>query len=135
MYILPSLGLFIIRLITGLTMIGHGTQKLFGWFGGPGLKGMGEGMKQMGMKNGLMMALFAGLSEAGGGVLFILGFLTPLASLLIVIPMIVAIQKVHLQNGFFSSNGGYEFPLNLLVVAIGVAVAGPGGWALDALIF
>lgn len=76
-----SLGIFIIRLVVGITMIGHGAQKLFGWFGGPGLQGMGKGFESMGMKNGVTMALLAGLSEFGGGVLFVLGLLTPLASL------------------------------------------------------
>lgn len=132
---LVSLGLLIIRLVAGLTMIGHGAQKLFGWFGGPGLQDMGKGFESMGMKNGVAMALLAGLAELGGGVLFILGFLTPLASLFIVIPMVVAIFQVHIKNGFFSSNGGIEFPLAILAMAVGIGLAGPGKWAIDTFIF
>lgn len=130
-----SLGLFIIRLVAGLIMIGHGTQKLFGWFDGPGLTEMGKGFESMGIKGGTTMALLAGLSEAGGGALFILGLLTPLASLLIVIPMVVAIFKVHIKNGFFGSNGGYEFPLAIVAVAVGIGLTGSGNWGIDTFIF
>src|SRR5699024_6159193 len=118
-----------------LSMMGHGSQKLFGWFKGPGLKGMAQGFASMGIKGGVPMAFLAGLSEFGGGVLFLLGLLTPLASLLIVIPMLVAVFKVHLSNGFFSDKGGYEYPLSHIGVAVGIALIGPGKWAIDALIF
>ncbi|GGJ82166.1 hypothetical protein GCM10007063_00770 [Lentibacillus kapialis] len=99
------------------------------------MQGMGKRFESMGMKNGVTMAFLADLSEIGGGVLFILGLLTPLASLLITIPMVVAIFKVHIKSGSFSSNGGYEFPLTKLSIAVGIDLADPGKWAIDTFTF
>lgn len=130
-----SIGLLIIRVVVGLTLMGHASQKLFGWFGGGGLKATGQGFESMGFKPGATMALLAGLSEFVGGGLFALGLLTPLASLLIFIPMAVATLKVHLPNGFWSSNGGVEYNLVIMAAAVGVAFTGAGNIAIDALIF
>jgi putative oxidoreductase len=130
-----NLGLLIIRLVIGVLFIGHGAQKLFGWFGGYGLKGTGGWFESIGMKPGVIMALFAGLAELIGGILFTLGLLTPLAGILIAGTMVMAIIKVHAQNGLWATSNGYEFNLTLLAVAIGVALIGPGQYALDAFIF
>ncbi|MFC7391415.1 DoxX family protein [Scopulibacillus cellulosilyticus] len=130
-----NLGLLIIRLVIGLSFIGHGTQKLFGWFGGHGIKGTGGFFESIGIKPGLAMAIMAGLSELVGGALFTLGFLTPLASLLIAVTMVAAIIKVHGKNGFWVTENGFEFNLILIVVAIGVALIGAGDYSLDGLIF
>ncbi|XXM70598.1 DoxX family protein [Lysinibacillus sphaericus] len=130
-----SLGLLIIRLVVGVLFIGHGAQKLFGWFGGHGLKGTGGWFDSIGMKPGVTLALFSGLSELVGGLLFALGLLTPLAGILIAGTMLMAIIKVHGQNGVWVTSNGYEYNLTLIAVAIGVALAGPGKYALDALIF
>lgn len=81
------------------------------------------------------MALMAGLSEVIGGLLFAFGLLTPLAALLIVGPMIVAIVKVHGQNGYWSDQGGIEYNLVLIAIAVGVALIGPGAYAVDAVLF
>jgi putative oxidoreductase len=81
------------------------------------------------------MALFAGLAELLGGLLFALGLLTPLAGILIAGTMVMAIVKVHAPNGLWATSNGYEFNLTLLAVAIGVALIGPGQYALDAFIF
>jgi putative oxidoreductase len=128
-------GLLIIRLVIGLSFIGHGAQKLFGWFGGYGLEGTGGWMESLGMKPGKAMALLAGLAEFVGGIFFVLGLLTPLAGIMIAITMLIAIVKVHYANGYWSTNNGYEYNLALLAVAIGLALAGPGKYALDAILF
>ncbi|WP_216700716.1 DoxX family protein [Priestia filamentosa] len=127
-----NVGLLIIRLVIGLLFVGHGAQKLFGWFGGHGLKGTGGWFESIGMKPGVKIALFAGLAELIGGILFVLGFLTPLAGIIIAGTMVMAIVKVHGPNGLWATDNGYEYNLTLLVVAIGVALTGPGQYALDA---
>jgi len=125
-----SIGLLIIRLVVGVLFIGHGAQKLFGSFGGYGLKGTGGWFESIGMKPGVTMALFAGLAELIGGILFVLGFLTPLAG-----TMVMAIVKVHGPNGLWATSNGYEYNLTLLAVAIGIALIGPGQYAVDAFLF
>ncbi|WP_282022802.1 DoxX family protein [Priestia flexa] len=130
-----SIGLLLIRLVIGLSFMAHGAQKLFGWFGGHGLKGTGGRFESIGMKPGARMALIAGLSELVGGALFAVGFLTPLAALMIAGTMLIAIIKVHGPNGYWSTQNGYEYNLTLLVVAISIAIIGPGYYAIDALIF
>ncbi|MEH7748844.1 DoxX family protein [Neobacillus drentensis] len=130
-----NIGLLIIRLVIGVLFIGHGAQKLFGWFGGYGLKGTGGWFESIGMKPGITMALFAGLSELVGGILFALGLLTPLAAILIAGTMVMAIIKVHASNGLWATSNGYEYNLTLLAVAIGIALIGPGQYALDAFLF
>lgn len=130
-----NIGLLLIRLVIGVLFVGHGAQKLFGWFGGYGLKGTGGWFESIGMKPGVTMALFAGLAELIGGILFALGLLTPLAGILIAGTMVMAIVKVHGPNGLWSTANGYEYNLTLLAVAIGIALIGPGHYALDALLF
>lgn len=130
-----DLGLLIIRLVIGLLFAAHGAQKLFGWFGGYGLAGTGGWMGSLGLKPGKTMALVAGLSELIGGVLLTIGFLTPLAALLIAGTMIMAIAKVHLPNGLWSTANGYEYNLVILAVVIGLALTGAGQYAFDALLF
>jgi putative oxidoreductase len=130
-----NLGLLIIRLVVGVLFIGHGAQKLFGWFGGYGLKGTGGWFESIGMKPGVTMALLAGLAELIGGILFAAGFLTPLAALLIAGTMIMAIVKVHAANGLWATSNGYEYNLTLVAVAIGIALTGPGKYALDIFFF
>ena len=130
-----NIGLLIIRLVIGLLFVGHGAQKLFGWFGGYRLKGTGGWFESIGMKPGITLALIAGLAEFVGGILFALGLLTPVAGILIAGTMAMAIIKVHAANGLWNTSNGYEFNLTLLAVAIGVALIGPGKYALDAFLF
>jgi putative oxidoreductase len=130
-----NIGLLIIRLVIGVLFMGHGAQKLFGWFGGYGLKGTGGWFESIGVKPGITMAVFAGLAELIGGILFALGLLTPLAGILIAGTMVMAIIKVHVPNGLWATSNGYEYNLTLLAVAIGIALIGPGQYALDALLF
>ncbi|WNF23441.1 DoxX family protein [Mesobacillus jeotgali] len=129
-----DLGLLIIRLVIGILFIGHGAQKLFGWFGGYGLKGTGGWFDSIGMKPGVTMALFAGLAELIGGILLGAGFLTPLAALMIAGTMLMAIIKVHAPNGLWSTANGYEYNLTLIAVTVGLALIGPGKYAIDAIL-
>jgi putative oxidoreductase len=132
---MEDLGLLIIRVIIGGLFIGHGAQKLFGWFGGYGLKGTGGWLESIGIKPGVPMALVAGLAEFGGGILFAIGLVTPIAALLIVATMVVSIVKVHGANGLWVTQNGYEYNLTLIAVAIGIAFIGPGQYAVDALLW
>jgi putative oxidoreductase len=125
-----NLGLLIMRLVVGLTFMGHGAQKLFGWFGGYGPKGTGGWLESIGVKPGILMAVLAGLSELVGGALFAAGVGVTLASILIVLTMLVAIVKVHAPNGYWVDKGGFEYNLILMAVAIGVALIGPGAYVL-----
>lgn len=128
-----ALGLLIIRLVVGLSFMAHGAQKLFGWFGGYGPKGTGGWMESIGIKPGVAMAVMAGLMEFVGGALFAAGLGTVFASLLIVMTMVVAIVKVHGQNGYWATAGGYEYNLLLIAIAVGVALTGGGAYSVDAL--
>ncbi|TQR43659.1 DoxX family protein [Paenibacillus popilliae] len=127
-------GLLIIRLVIGLTMMGHGAQKLFGWFGGYGIKGTGGWFESIGMRPGPFMALMAGLTELAGGLLFGLGFLTWLGAAFIIGTMLVAIVKVHGANGYWVTSNGIEYNVMLIAAAIGVALIGAGSLSLDALL-
>jgi putative oxidoreductase len=129
-----SLGLLIIRLVVGITFMGHGAQKLFGWFGGHGIKGTGGFFESIGIKPGVTMAILAGLAEFIGGAMFALGLFTPIAALLIAGTMVVAIVKVHGPNGYWITQNGFEYNLMLIAVAIGVLLIGPGQYSLDAVI-
>jgi putative oxidoreductase len=130
-----GLGLLIVRLVIGLLFVGHGAQKLFGWFGGYGPKGTGGWMESIGIKPGVAMAVMAGLMELIGGLLFAAGLFTPVAAVLIALTMLVAIFKVHGPNGIWATSNGYEYPLVLLAVAVGVALTGAGAYSLDALMY
>ena len=128
-----SYGLLLLRVVVGGTMFSHGAQKLFGWFGGHGLRGTAGFFEALGWRMPLAMAFLAGLAETSG-VAFALGLLTPLAALGIAVVMLNAIFVVHWRNGFFNSNGGVEFPLTLATVAAAVAATGPGRFSIDRLI-
>jgi putative oxidoreductase len=123
-------GILFLRVVVGLLLFAHGTQKLFGWWGGGGPRATAGFFGQLGFRPPLAMALTAGVSETAG-VLFALGFLTPFAALLMASTMVVAIGSVHWKNGLWSSAGGYEFNLVLWTVAIAVAASGPGRFSID----
>ena len=126
-----QLGFTAFRAVIGATMFAHGAQKLFGWFGGPGLDRLAGGFDSMGLKPGKRMALAAGVSEAGGGALLATGFLTPLGSAATIGVMSQAIRTVHKPKGFFNTEGGYEFNLTLIAAAVALADRGPGPISLD----
>jgi putative oxidoreductase len=125
-----NIGLLIIRLVVGLLFMGHGTQKLFGWFGGYGLKGTGGWLESIGVKPGVLAALLAGLAELIGGALFAAGVFTPLGAALIVVTMLVAIITVHGKNGLWATSNGFEYNLVLIALAVGIALIGPGAYVL-----
>lgn len=129
-----ALALLIIRLVLGITMMAHGAQKLFGWFGGYGPKGTGGWLESLGIKPGVAMAVLAGLAEFGGGLLVAAGLFTPVGAALLILTMIVAIASVHAKNGFWSTAGGYEYNLLLIAVAVGLILSGAGAYSLDALL-
>jgi len=127
-----DIGLLLLRLTVRLTIAAHGTQKLFGWFGGPGLDATGQFFAMLGFHPGRHHALVAGLAETGGGLLLALGLLTPVASALVFSVMLVAAVTVHIKKGFFAQNGGYEYTLVPDIAALTVAFTGPGSLSLDA---
>ena len=128
---LMALGLLILRLVVGLTMAGHGAQKLFGWWGGPGITGWTHSVQKLRIRPAEPWAWIAALSEFGGGLLLALGLLSPLGSLAITGAMLVAIATVHLPRGFWVTKGGFEFNLTLIAAAVTLALTGPGAYSLD----
>jgi putative oxidoreductase len=123
-----SYGILLIRIVVGLAFVGHGTQKLFGWFGGGGPKGTGAFFGSKGYRFPVLMAVAAGLCEAGGGTLLALGFVTPLAGALLATVMINAIVSVTLKKAFML---GSELELAYLTVAVGLAAIGGGRFSID----
>ena len=132
---LSSIGLFILRLVLGLVLAAHGSQKLFGLFGGHGIKGTGGWLESIGIKPGALFATFAGLGEFLGGLGVAVGLLTPIAAAGIVIVMLVATFSVHVKKGLWNTDGGYEYPLLIIVAALALALTGPGSISLDAILF
>lgn len=126
-------GLLILRVVLGLLLVGHGSQKLFGLFGGHGPQGTGGFFHSIGFRPGRPMALVAGVSEAGAGLLLALGFVTPVAAAAIVGTLFVA-SSVHWKNGLWGQNGGFELALVYAVAAVALAFTGPGGFSLDNLV-
>jgi putative oxidoreductase len=123
-----SYGLLLLRVFVGVAFFGHGTQKLFGWWGGYGPQGTGGFFASLGYRNGVLMAVLAGLAEAGGGTLLAFGLLTPFACALIGVVMLNAIFSVTLKRAFMA---GSELELAYLVTAISLAAIGPGRFSLD----
>ncbi len=128
-----NFGRLLLRVSVGGFFVGHGTQKLFGWFGGNGLEATGQMFEQgLGLRPGKRHALAAGAAEAGGGALLLLGAATPIAASLITATMITAIQRVHLSKGPWVTNGGYEYNVVLIAAALVLAETGPGSPSIDA---
>ncbi len=123
-----------LRLPIGITFMAHGAQKLFGWFGGYGLEGTGQWMASIGLTPGYLMALMAGSSEFFGGLLLIIGLLIRPTSAVLAFTMLMAIVTVHLDNGLFMSNNGYEFGLALLAATVSLAISGAGKLSIDSMI-
>ena len=129
-----NLSSLLLRLTAGVIFIAHGAQKLFGLFGGYGLEGTGQWMASIGLEPGYLMALAAGSAEFFGGIALLLGLLTRPAALALAVTMVVAIFTVHIQNGLFMDNNGYEFGLALFAIAIALVLNGGGKLSLDRII-
>ena len=120
-----------LRLPVAIIFMAHGAQKLFGWFGGYGLEGTGQWMASIGLEPGYLMALGAGSAEFLGGLALLIGLLTRPAAVALAFTMIVAIVTVHIDNGLFMSNNGYEFGLALLAASVSLALSGGGRFSVD----
>jgi putative oxidoreductase len=125
--------LLIARLFIGLGLAAHGAQKLFGWFGGYGLKGTGGFFEGLGYKPGTFFAFAAGAGEFVGGLLTALGLGGPIGPALIILVMLVAMFTVHWGHGFFVTSNGVELPLMNIAGSLVIAIAGPGPYSVDAL--
>lgn len=130
-----TLGSTVIRGVIGPLFVGHGTQKLFGWFGGHGLEGTGGYFESLGLRPGRKHATAAGMAEAVGGALLTLGAMTPLATTMISGTMVTAIRKAHGSNGPWVTEGGYEYNLVVLAAMTALADRGPGRLSVDAALF
>jgi putative oxidoreductase len=120
-----------IRIGAGLTFAAHGSQKLFGWFGGYGLEGTAGWMESIGLAPGLLMAGLAGGAEFFAGLLLVVGLLVRPAALVLAVTMLVAIITVHLENGFFMATNGFEYALVLLVISATLVIRGAGSASID----
>ncbi|MEI8634019.1 DoxX family protein [Vibrio sp. PP-XX7] len=121
-----ALSALILRVPVGIIFMAHGSQKLFGMFGGYGLTGTGQWMTSIGLEHGYLMAFLAGCGEFFGGLALVLGLLIRPAALVTAFTMIVAILSVHISHGLFASNNGYEYALTLLVASLSLAFQGLG---------
>lgn len=126
-----SVGQLALRIPVGIIFAAHGSQKLFGWFGGYGLEATGQWMATIGLNPGYQLAFLAGSAEFFGGLALILGLLVRPAAAVLAFTMIVAIFAVHIGNGLFMSNNGYEFGLALLAASVALAIQGSGAYAVD----
>lgn len=125
-------GLLIARMVFGLLMAAHGTQKLFGWFGGYGLAGTGGFFEQLGFRPGKFFAATAASTEIAAGLLIAFGLLGPLGPALVISVMIVAMATVHWQHGLFAQSNGIEVPLLYAAAAVALALTGFGAYSMDA---
>ncbi|MFL6238439.1 MAG: DoxX family protein [Actinomycetes bacterium] len=123
--------MLVLRLVVGGLFVGHGLQKMFGWFGGPGLDGMAGALDSMGYRPAKRHALLAATTEVGGGALLVLGLFTPLAAAAIIGMMLNATLAVHRQNGLWVTNNGFEYPLVLGAAAFAIALCGAGAVSID----
>ena len=123
-----------LRVPVGLILAAHGAQKLFGWFGGYGLEGTGQWLASIGLEPGYLMALLAGGAEFFGGLALVLGLLTRPAAVVAAFTMLVAIFAVHIGNGLFMANIGYEYALTLFAATVALAIQGAGRFSVDNLL-
>lgn len=127
-------GLTVLRIFVGIIFVAHGGQKLFGLFGGYGLAGTAQYMESLGLTPGYLMAMLSGGTEFFGGLALIIGLLTRPAAALLAVMLLVAIVSVHIGNGLFLANDGYEFALALLGAVSAVLIEGAGKLSADSVI-
>jgi putative oxidoreductase len=126
-----DLALLVLRVVIGLLFVGHGSQKLFGVFGGAGLKGTADVFDALRLRPGRLHASAGGASELVGGALLALGLVTPVGAALVIAVMVAAVAAVHLPKGIWNADGGYEYNLVTIAAAFALAAVGPGRWSLD----
>lgn len=126
-----NLATLVLRLVVGGLMTGHGAQKLFGSFGGPGMEGTTGFMEMLGLKPGRPWAQAAGASEFGGGLLTLLGLLNPLGPLGIIGSMAMAARTAHGDKPIWVTEGGAELPVTNIAAATALMLAGPGKYSFD----
>ncbi|TME28104.1 MAG: DoxX family protein [Chloroflexi bacterium] len=131
---MASLGLLLLRAVTGFFLMGHGAQKLFGAFGGRGLEGTAASFEGLGIKPGWLWARIAGTSEVAGGTLTALGLFSPLGPIIAIAPMVVAWRKGHGDKPIWVNKGGAELPATNLTIACALILTGPGAFSLDRLL-
>jgi putative oxidoreductase len=129
-----DLALLIVRIVLGVIFIIHGGQKLFSWYSGPGIKGVSQWLTSFEVAHPTPLAWMVALSEFGGGLLVLLGLLTPLGAAITISVMLVAIVQVHAKNGFLNTNQGYEFNLSLIALALVLLLVGAGTVSMDHLL-
>src|SRR5580704_1928847 len=129
-----KIGRLLLRFTVGSLFFGHGTQKLFGLFGGHGLEATSNMFDSIGMRPGNRNAIAAGFAEAGGGAGIALGLATPLSAAVLTSTMLTAINRVHLKNGPWITNGGYEYNIVLIAAVLTLVEVGPGELSLDHLL-
>lgn len=127
-------GLTIVRILVGIIFVAHGSQKLFGAFGGYGLEGTGQYMASLGLNPGYLMALLSGSAEFFGGLALVIGLLARPAAVVLALTLVVAIFSVHISHGLFMANNGYEFALALLGGVVAVLIEGAGKVSVDRVI-
>jgi putative oxidoreductase len=127
-----SIGAVAVRIVVGGLFIGHGTQKLKGWFGGPGLEGTDQMMRALDMYPPRPNAIAVSVAETAGGALLLAGLATPLAAAALVGSMVTAVRKVHWKNGPWNSNRGWELNAVMIAAVTALVDAGPGPLSLDA---
>jgi putative oxidoreductase len=126
-----NLAALLLRLVLGGLLAGHGAQKLFGWFSGPGPEGTAGFMEMLGLKPGRPWAYLAGLSEFGGGVLTTLGLLNPVGPIAVIGAMAMATRKAHWGRPIWVTEGGAELPVLNITASTVLILNGPGKYSLD----
>lgn len=126
-----KIGRLVLRAVIGGLFIGHGTQKLFGWFGGSGLDGTTAMMESLEMRPARENAIAAGTTEALGGLMIVTGTLTPIAAAGLIATMTTAVRKVHFENGLWNSDRGYEYNLVIIAALLALVESGPGRHSVD----
>jgi putative oxidoreductase len=130
---LMGAGTTLLRVVVGGIFVGHGLQKLRGYWGGPGLEGTEKMMESMEMHPAPLQARAVALAETAGGAALALGFATPYAAAALIATMVTAVRKVHFKNGLWNSKGGYEYNAVLATAVLAVVADGPGVLSADAI--
>jgi putative oxidoreductase len=125
-----DLGLLLVRLILGVVLMFHGSQKLFGWFDGAGMEKFTQSLEELQIPMPQVSAWLSAGTEFGGGALIVLGFLTRLVAVPVMVNMLVAVIAVH-RHEFANLKGGMEYPLMLCVVALALVFTGAGRFSID----